>query len=80
MGLIDRPDQGLQNSLKNECSAKFLTKLWAFEDRDLASEDREFVWRLYGARLYRKIQYKYFTGMLPPTAAEVMLGDGRLLL
>ena len=31
--LIDRPDQGLQNSLKNECSAKFLTKY----DLDIAS-------------------------------------------
>jgi hypothetical protein len=31
---------------------KNLAELWAFEDR-------QFVWRLYGATLYRKIQYEY---------------------
>jgi hypothetical protein len=43
--------QGLQNAIKNECHTKFLTKLWAFENR-------HFVWWLYEARVYMKTQYK----------------------
>jgi hypothetical protein len=36
-----------------------LTELWTFEDGYLAFTDRQFVWRLYGARLYRKIRYNF---------------------
>ena len=35
----------------NECHTKFLTKLWAFENR-------HFVWGIYEARVHRKIQFK----------------------
>ena len=47
VGLIDRPDQGPRNSLNNEWCAKLLTKLWAFEDRDLALKDRQSLYSDY---------------------------------
>jgi hypothetical protein len=33
LGAIEASAQGLQNGLYNECNTKFLTKLWAFENR-----------------------------------------------
>jgi hypothetical protein len=41
--------QRLQNAKYNECYTKFVTKLWAFENR-------KSVCGLYGDRLHRKIQ------------------------
>jgi hypothetical protein len=55
LGANEASAQRLQNALQNECYTKFLTTLWAFENR-------KFVWWLYAARVYWKIQYKYFTG------------------
>jgi hypothetical protein len=51
LGANEASAQGPQNALYNECHTNFLTELWAFENR-------LFVWQLYEARLYRKIQYK----------------------
>jgi hypothetical protein len=54
LGANEASAQELQNALYNEYHTKFLTKLWAFENR-------KFVWWLYEARVHRKIQYKKFT-------------------
>jgi hypothetical protein len=54
VGANEASAQGLQNALyRTSVILNFLTwlDLWAFEDR-------QFVWRLYGVRLYGKIQYK----------------------
>jgi hypothetical protein len=51
LGANEASAQGLQNALYNECHTKFLTQLWAFENR-------HFVWGIYEARVHRKIQYK----------------------
>jgi hypothetical protein len=37
---IDMPNKGLQNLLQNECSTKYLTKLWALEGHNLVFKDR----------------------------------------
>ena len=60
--LIDRPDQGIQNALKNECCANFLTVTQIpgcthgqlYRNLEIAIWDPEIA-SLYGARLYLKI-------------------------
>jgi hypothetical protein len=44
IGANEASSQRFQNAVYDECHTKFLTKLWAFENR-------QFVWRLCKARL-----------------------------
>jgi hypothetical protein len=57
LGANEASAQGLQKQYRTSAVLNFLTKLWVFENR-------QFVWRIYEARLHtsRKIQYKSFTG------------------
>ena len=41
VGWIDRPDQGFKKLASNQCSAKFLKTLWAFEDRNIETSNLE---------------------------------------